>query len=124
MNTDGWYFFKSYGQVSAEAARPGHGACICYFEIDSNMRVTRQIEVFANCLILHYDSRHTWDHYGGLPEQPFEATDSCQVVTRQRFEQAWTLHRPSNRNQSTTFSPALKQDQPGKPRFSGQLINA
>ena len=62
------------------------------------MSVNRQIEVYANGKVLHYDCQHIQDAYGGLADQPLGSDDFAAFeITPAEFEQVWESQRPLNK---------------------------
>ncbi len=91
-------YFKRHWDGTRGDSYNDWGSSIWYFETDLDMCVTRQIEVYANGNVLHYDRKHIEDKYGGLSEKPIDADDFAPfVILQSEFEQAWASRRPFNK---------------------------
>jgi len=91
------YFKRNWNEPRGD----GHddwGTSVWYFETDQRLCVIKQIEVYVNGTILHYDREHMDDVYGGLAEKSLDADDFAQFAIEQaEFEQIWSSQRPFNR---------------------------
>jgi hypothetical protein len=69
-----------------------------YFECESEMWVARQIEIYANGSVLHYDREHLDDRFGGLSEKPTDAEYETDLVPIEaaEFEDVWASRKPLN----------------------------
>ena len=91
-------FFKRNWDQTRGDEQAEWGTSTWYFETGSDMWATRQIEIYANGTVLHYDEEHSEDKYGGLAEAALDAQDFAPFeVTGSEFEEAWTAHKPINR---------------------------
>jgi hypothetical protein len=75
------------------------GRATYFFELGSDQRVVRQLEIYENGNVLSYDQSHPEDQFGGLAMdfdpvdmQPFE-------ISPQALEEAWSRNVPTNRRQ-------------------------
>lgn len=70
-----------------------------YFEIDTDLCPTRQMEVYANGNVLKYDSQHLEDLFGGLSSGvAFDVVDFAPFeISHDEFDQAWKSHQANNR---------------------------
>ncbi len=73
------------------------GKATYFFEVGSDQRVVRQLEIDENGNVLSYDQWHSEDQFGRLAKdfdpvdmQPFE-------ISPQAFEEAWSRNVPINR---------------------------
>jgi hypothetical protein len=92
------YFTERWGERRGDAYNHW-GASTWFFECDEQLRVKRQIEVYENGRVHHYDEAHPEDEFGALAEKALgkESLKSLKEIEAQEFERVWTSQRPSNR---------------------------
>jgi hypothetical protein len=68
-----------------------------YFEVDDNLNVIRQIEVYDSGINLKYSETHADDEYGGLAEQPLDNEDwESYAITGAEFDRVWSTVQAMN----------------------------
>jgi hypothetical protein len=91
-------YFKRNWDESRSDAHNDWGTSTWYFETAPDMWPTRQIEIYANGAVLHYDEAHIEDECGALSEAALDAVDFAPFeIAQAEFERAWTSHKPINR---------------------------
>jgi hypothetical protein len=92
------HYFKRNWNERRGAGGDDWGTSMWYFETEADMWPTRQIEIYANGRVLHYDREHIEDAFGGLSETALDAEDFAPfAITQAEFEQVWNSLRPFNR---------------------------
>jgi len=92
------HYFKRHWDESRGDKHNDWGTSVWYFETESDMWPTRQIEVYANGTVLHYDKEHTEDSFGDLSEVALNAAEFAPFeISRTEFEQVWSSRKPFNR---------------------------
>jgi len=67
------------------------GCSLWLFEVDTDLNVIRQIEVYDSGVCLKYSQTHVEDEFGGLAEKPLDNEDwSPYVTSKEVFEQVWS----------------------------------
>jgi len=74
------HYFKRHWDEPRGDTHNDWGTSIWYFEVESDLFVTRQIETYANGTVLHYDRQHVADEFGALADQPLDAADYEPLV--------------------------------------------
>ena len=93
------HYFKRHWNESRGDQYDNWGSSTWYFEVEADMTPTRQIEVYANGVVLHYDQQHIEDEFGGLSESALGAVEfAAFAIAQSEFEQAWNSQRPHNRS--------------------------
>ncbi len=91
------YFKRNWDETRGDA-HADWGTSTWYFETEADMWPTRQIEIYANGTVLHYDGEHIEDEYGRLAEAALDAGDFAPFeITQDEFERTWASHTPINR---------------------------
>jgi hypothetical protein len=89
------HYFKRYWDESRGDAHNDWGTSTWYFETESDMWPTRQVEIYANGRVLRYDRQHIEDEFGGLSEAALDATEFAPfAIARSEFEQVWSSQTP------------------------------
>ena len=92
------HYFKRQWHSLRGDAHDDWGASIWYFETDPDLSGTRQIEVYANGTVLHYDHGHVENACGRLAEKPLAEEEWAEFAIAEReFTQIWSLRKPFNR---------------------------
>jgi hypothetical protein len=83
-----------------DAARDDYaawGTSTWYFEVDPNQDVVKQLEHYANGIVLTYDETHAADTYGMLSDKPFDPLGT-QAITKETFYALWNQTQAYNRS--------------------------
>lgn len=73
------------------------GCSTWYFEVDADLNVLRQIEVYDSGACLKYSRTHLEDEYGGLAEKPLDDEDWSPFETsKEEFERIWSTTKAVN----------------------------
>ena len=92
------HYFKRHWDERRGDEYDDWGTSTWYFETEPDMWPTRQIEVYANGKVLHYDRQHIEDSFGGLSEAALDATEFAPfAIAQSEFEQVWSSQTPFNR---------------------------
>jgi hypothetical protein len=92
------HYFKRHWGESHGDEHDDWGTSTWYFETGPDMWPTRQIQVYADGRVLHYDRQHIEDAFGGLSEAALDATEFATfAIARSEFEQMWNSQTPFNR---------------------------
>jgi len=91
-------YFKYVWEESRGDDYDNWGTSTWYFEVDEDMRVVRQIEIYSNGNVLHYDGKHTEDKYGFLSDQKVDEKFGNDLVKIEQteFENMWLSPKPLN----------------------------
>ena len=74
------------------------GTSLWFFEVGSDGFPTRQLELYASGVALHYDQSHIEDRFGGLCEAALDPQGFASFfISEAEFELAWSSHPPHNR---------------------------
>jgi hypothetical protein len=92
------HYFKREWHESRGDQYNDWGASTWYFETGEDMWPVRQIEVYVNGNVLHYDRHHAEDEFGGLSLAALDADDfESFVILQIEFEHVWDSLKPMNR---------------------------
>lgn len=73
------------------------GCSLWLFEVEADMNVLRQIEVYDSGECLKYSQTHLEDEYGGLAEKPLDNEDwALYEISKEVFEQVWSTTKAMN----------------------------
>jgi hypothetical protein len=75
------------------------GTSTWYFEVGEDKWVSRQIEIYENGTVLHYDQKYLEDQYGFLSDMQVDGKHLVDFVeiTAGQFEEVWSSRPPFNR---------------------------
>ena len=92
-------YLKGFWNESRGDQFDNWGTSCWYFECDEKMWVSRQMEIYANGTVLHYDDSHLEDGFGGLSEKPLdqEYEKELSPISKTEFEELWNSKKPTNR---------------------------
>jgi hypothetical protein len=70
--------------------------------VGANKWITRQIEIYANGTVLHYDQKHLEDEYGALSDMQIDEKYLVNLlpIEANEFEKTWFSKKPFNRASS------------------------
>lgn len=92
------HYFKRHWDESRGDVHDDWGTSTWYFETEPDMWPTRQIEIYANGIVLQYDRQHIEDKFGGLSAAALDATEFAPfAIAQTEFEQLWSSQTPFNR---------------------------
>jgi hypothetical protein len=91
------HYFKRKWEEDRGDQFASWGCAIYFFETDSNLIPTRQLEAYDNGNRLRYHQRHKHDEYGMLADQGLAAADFAPyAISQTEFEEAWNSGQPLN----------------------------
>ncbi len=73
------------------------GFSIWFLEVDDELNVLRQLEIYDSGVALKYSEVHLEDEYGCLADQPLDAEDwSAYEISQGAFNESWNSAQALN----------------------------
>jgi hypothetical protein len=83
-------YYRRHWEQSRSDEFNDWGTADYFFEADEDGAVLRQVEVYANGMILRYDRSHRGDRYGQLTDQPLDPTVlGAYTSDKAAFDAVW-----------------------------------
>jgi hypothetical protein len=95
-------YFKAPGRLMRDRLSADWGNFTWFVEVGDDQRAIRQVNVFDNGNVLHYDRSHNWDDYGMLLGLKFSRKPKwskffpgAELISADDFERVWRLAQSS-----------------------------